>query len=82
MYLIAFFVQFVLCAYVFIMIACAFCMGIGFYMVLALLIDDLEIHLNAINECAKSRKKRPRLEKQFLETIHLHSVVKQLSEIY
>lgn len=57
-------------------------MGIGVYMPMTMLIDDTKINLNSINECFKSKSERPQISKQLLNTIHFHSVVKQLSEIY
>lgn len=59
---------------------CAFSMGVGMFMLMALLINDIQINLKSIDKCLKSKQKRLQITKQYTDTIHFHSVVKQLSK--
>lgn len=78
-YLVAFAVQFVICDYFFLVTACAVPMGFGVFMLMALLIDDLKFNLSSINKYVKSKRERSKLATYLTDTIHFHSVVKQLS---
>lgn len=80
-YFLAFTLQFLICTYLFILIACGFCIGIGVFMVLEPLIEDIKISLNSISDCVESKRKRSHISKQFSDAIHFYSVVKQLSGI-
>lgn len=77
-YLVAFAVQFVICFYFFLLAACYSAMALGIFMLMTLLFNDLKLNLNSINKCAESKSERSQLRSCIIDTIHFHSVVKQL----
>lgn len=61
------------------LISCSLSSGVGVYMWGLTMTKDIKINLNSINEIVHSKNKRSKLSKRFNDTVHYHSVVKQLS---
>lgn len=65
--------------YVNLLISIAIGSGVGVYMLTMVFIKDIKNNLDVINEMAKSKRRRTQLFKQLTDTIHTHSIGKELS---
>lgn len=81
-YLIAFTLQYIVFACMFINIACFASTGIGSYMFAIGITKDVRSVLNPINDIGKTRQNQAEIEKQLSEFVVQHSLGKKLRILF
>lgn len=79
-YLIAFTLQSVSILDLFFFVSCCVSLGIGIYMVVTSLTEDIKIILNSINENAKFKRNRLKLSKEIYNALEFHATAMRLNK--
>lgn len=71
-------IEFTLTTYMSVFVGSLATIGVASFLFEAAIIEDIEMHLNSINESAKLREDRLETFKKLSNAIEIHSMMKQL----
>lgn len=74
--------QYIAVLYLIFFVGCCVIHGIGLYLFITTMVDDIQNNYSAINDRVRLKKNRLHIFKPFYETIHFHSITKQLSSLF
>lgn len=75
----AVYIQYITCKYILIFVSCTISLGIGPFLLMITLTEDIEINARAVNACAKNEKTQSQTLQKISVFIQSYSSAKQLS---